>query len=193
MLLVEKSSGRVLNSNQAAQDAFGYSKQTLLKKNLWELDILKDPRQFKQVFLELEEKGFVQLLDKTIKTRQGGHFAADINLMDRAAVIHCNIRDISARKQAEEEIQQLNVTLEQRVEARTRELRAAQEQLVRKEKLATLGQMAGSVGRELRNPLGVINTSIYYLKMVQPEVNEKIKQHLDSARCMSQIRSSATC
>jgi signal transduction histidine kinase len=47
---------------------------------------------------------------------------------------------------------------------------------VRQEKLAVLGQMAGSVGHELRNPLGVINTTVYYLKMVQPDVNEKIKE-----------------
>jgi signal transduction histidine kinase len=33
------------------------------------------------------------------------------------------------------------------------------------------------VGHELRNPLGVISTSIYYLKLVQPEADEKIKQH----------------
>jgi PAS domain S-box-containing protein len=283
MLLVDKVSGRVLNSNQAAREVFGYSRQALLEKNLWELDILKDPRHFKQVFLELEDKGFVQILDKTIQTRQGGQFAADINLMDRAAVIQCNIRDISVRKQAEEEIkslalfpdenpnpilrvrqdgtliyanlaaqarfpdfgyqidkkvpaildtivketfddraqrmveiqkdgktwsfsfvpiqgkdymnvyctdnterkqaeetlQEYSMRLESDVAARTRELRAAQEELVRKEKLAMLGQMAGSVGHELRNPLGVINTSIYYLKMVQPEASEKIKQHLD--------------
>jgi signal transduction histidine kinase len=84
---------------------------------------------------------------------------------------------VTERKRAEEEIRQLNATLEQRVEERTRELREAQEQLVRKEKLAVLGLLAGSMGHELRNPLGVISNAIYYLKLVQPDAGGKIQKY----------------
>jgi signal transduction histidine kinase len=58
-----------------------------------------------------------------------------------------------------------------------RALREAQEELIRKEKLATLGQLAGGVGHELRNPLGVIKNSVYYLNMILPR-DEKIQKHL---------------
>jgi PAS domain S-box-containing protein len=82
------------------------------------------------------------------------------------------------RKRAEQKVKEYSERLEEMVEERTRELRQAQEKLLIQEKLAVLGQLAGGVGHELRNPLGVINTSIYYLKMVQPDASEKVRQHL---------------
>jgi len=102
MLLVEKTGGQIVNSNQSAEESLGYSKHALLKKNLWELGILKDENQFRQTSLELEEQGMFGLPDMNIPTRRGGSFPADVNFMDRAAVIQCNIRNIGERKQSEE-------------------------------------------------------------------------------------------
>jgi PAS domain S-box-containing protein len=87
------------------------------------------------------------------------------------------VRDITARKQAEKVLEEYNTRLEMEVEQRTRELRETQEQLLRKEKLVVLGELAGTMGHELRNPLGVINSAIYYLILVQPEAGEKIKKY----------------
>jgi PAS domain S-box-containing protein len=85
--------------------------------------------------------------------------------------------DITDRKQAEEALRDYNARLASEVEARTRELSEAQEKLVRQEKLAVLGQLAGSVGHELRTPLAVINNAVYYLKLVQPDADAKIRQY----------------
>jgi PAS domain S-box-containing protein len=87
-------------------------------------------------------------------------------------------RDITERKRAEQELKAYSERLEARVEERTRELREAQEKLVRQERLAMLGQLAGSVSHELRNPLGVISNAVYFLDMAQPEAAPKVKEYL---------------
>jgi len=61
----------------------------------------------------------------------------------------------------------------------SRQLKATQEELIRKERLAILGQFSGNISHELRNPLGVIDSSIYYLQMRLNEKDEKVHQHLD--------------
>ena len=75
-------------------------------------------------------------------------------------------------------VQEYATQLEERVAARTYELRQTQEQLVRQEKLAVLGQLAGSVGHELRNPLSVIKNAVYFLKLIQPEADERLAEYL---------------
>jgi len=68
------------------------------------------------------------------------------------------------------------ITERQRAEQKLQE---TQEQLIRREKLAVLGQMAGSVGHELRNPLGVISNAAYYLKMTLSETDEITREYLE--------------
>jgi len=51
-------------------------------------------------------------------------------------------------------------------------------QQARTERLATFGQLVGSIGHELRNPLGVIETSVFVLKG-RLEGDARVTKHLD--------------
>jgi len=51
--------------------------------------------------------------------------------------------------------------------------------VVRNEKLAVLGQVAGSVGHELRNPLGVMSNAVYFLQTVLADADETTKEYLN--------------
>lgn len=73
-----------------------------------------------------------------------------------------------------------NERLEEKVRERTKQLKETLEKLYRTEKLAAIGQLAGAIGHELRNPLGVIKNSAYFLNLkLQPTADDKIKKHLD--------------
>ena len=70
----------------------------------------------------------------------------------------------------------LNVTLEKRVEERTRELREKQHQLVQAGKLAAIGQLGAGVAHELNNPIaGILGYTQFMLELVSKE-NLKIEE-----------------
>jgi len=59
-------------------------------------------------------------------------------------------------------------------------LKESRDELARTEKLAVIGKLAGIMGHEIRNPLGVIRNSIYFLNMkLKESIDEKVKKHMD--------------
>lgn len=71
------------------------------------------------------------------------------------------IQDITARKREAAELARHREHLEELVRQRTKDLEAAQEALLRRERLATLGQVIATVSHEIRNPLGTIRSSVF--------------------------------
>lgn len=86
--------------------------------------------------------------------------------------------EIDQRKEAEAALREYSFRLEDMVAERTEELAEAQDALVRGEKLALLGQLAGGVGHDLRNPLGVISNAIYFLQMVLGNADDPVPEYL---------------
>ncbi len=74
------------------------------------------------------------------------------------------IHDITRLVRAEDALRLANDELERRVAERTSSLEAAQQDLVRKERLAVLGRLAGGLAHQLRNPLGAIRNATSLLE-----------------------------
>jgi PAS domain S-box-containing protein len=93
--------------------------------------------------------------------------------LHQAAIIIENAQLIESLKEARER-------LGQKVEERTRELRKSQEQLLKAQRLAVIGELAGMVGHDLRNPLTSISGATYYVKKQLPsETGSKVREMLD--------------
>ena len=93
-------------------------------------------------------------------------------------------RDITEHKHAEKKLLEYSERLEDMVQIRTTELQLVHERLIRQEKLATIGQMSASIAHELRNPLGAVKQSGFYLQRLHKRANlnmtnPKVKEHLD--------------
>lgn len=83
-------------------------------------------------------------------------------------------------EEAKIELEYLNENLERSVRERTKELESTQEKLIRSERLAVLGKVAGSLSHELRNPLAVMKNIVYLLTKSPVSVDDtKLKKHLD--------------
>ncbi len=82
-------------------------------------------------------------------------------------------------RQAEKDLAKYRDHLEELVKERTHDLETAQEELVRREKLSVLGQLTATVSHEIRNPLGVIRSSAFYLQRKLVSKDEKADKHLN--------------
>jgi C4-dicarboxylate-specific signal transduction histidine kinase len=70
------------------------------------------------------------------------------------------VSDITLRRKMEEDLKRHATHLEEIVRERTLRLREAQEQMIHKEKIAALGQMAAGVAHEIGNPLSSLSSIV---------------------------------
>ncbi len=72
--------------------------------------------------------------------------------------------DITVRKRLQNKLGEYSLKLEELVQKRTEQLKKTQAELVKSERLAAIGELAGMIGHDLRNPLSGIKNSAYFMK-----------------------------
>jgi len=111
-----------------------------------------------------------------LANKETGYTADDQHFVETLSVAFF---EALMRRRADLELQEHRDHLEELVEKRSQELEKTQEKLIASERLAVLGQFSGNVAHEIRNPLGVISSSAYYLKRIIKDDDEKVRTHLD--------------
>ena len=184
-LILYTMDGKITFVNPAFERMTGYEKSELAGTDVADLAqrIVKpgDPEKtIAHIGAVLEEKAPMSK-SLTLVSKDGREvpvtstlsFIRDVKGQHATAIVA--FKDITQIKRAEEQLKEYAKQLEDTIA----ELRDTREQLVRSEKLAVLGQLAGGVAHELRNPLAVMSNAIYYLRSIITDADETTREYLE--------------
>ena len=111
VLLLNATTAQIEDANPFLTELLGYSHQELLGRKIWEVGAFADVIESQDKFAELQTLGYVRYDDLPLRTKTGQKvavvFVSNSYECDGVTVIQCNIRDISARKRADEKIIEL--------------------------------------------------------------------------------------
>ncbi len=120
ILILDADTGQITDVNPFLVKMLGYSHAEFLGRQLWEIGPFKDIAAAQAAFMELQSKGYIRYEDLPLEASDGRRlnveFVSNVYWVDQQRVIQCNIRDITARKRAEEALSQSMAELQERNE-----------------------------------------------------------------------------
>jgi len=178
-IVAADSKGKIVYWNPAAERIFGYPQEEAIGKNVLNLVILTRRQSFKKMFLKIIRNNQLiqgQAIEFTALRKDGTKLPAELSVglmkFKNKRCLLGIVRDITERKRMQSELAEYSMGLERLVEERTAELKQAQAKLIQSERMATIGELAGMVGHDLRNPLTAIKNAAYYLRVKQDSCSE---------------------
>ncbi len=98
-------------------------------------------------------------------------YAIDVQTKDEIGILTYSFNHMTRElRRAQDDLKQLNATLEKRVQEKTDELHRTQTNIVQMEKMVSLGTLAATVAHELNNPLEGILT---YAKLIRRKIQKE--------------------
>ena len=152
--------------NPAATRLFGYEPEEVIGKNIYNLFRLPEKYRKMRGGYDYDDQDYILVTNTPYelvgRQKDGTEFPCEISLSEtRQGEDHLSIamvRDLTGRKKAE------------------KALRDSQEQLIKQEKLASLGTMVAGIAHEINNPAQAIGFSMEGLKMNAEYVKKFLKE-----------------
>ena len=105
ILILDAGTGAITDVNPYLIKMLGYSRREFVEKKLWEVGAFRDIEASKEGFEALQENEYIRYDDLPLKTKDGRlipvEFVSNVYRVGGEKVIQCNIRNNSARKQAQ--------------------------------------------------------------------------------------------
>ena len=186
LVIVLNKEGRIVRFNNACEKISGYQFDEVKNKFPWDTVLPKEDAE--EIYTEAF-KSFINQPGNAVGfytnywvNKNGEHILIDWTnnlLSDQEGNVEFIVStgiDITVKQKALAELTEYRDKLEDLVEIRTSELNNAQGELIRKERLATLGQLTATVSHELRNPLGAMSPSLYVIQKMSDPEDERLQQ-----------------
>ena len=156
--------GKMIDCNPAYAKMLGYTKKELRKMAVRQLLPESWHEQRDRVVQRVLQTGRSIVFEREYKRKDGSVFPASVrtwrltNGRGKAIGIWSIVRDISQQKRLQKNLEQHADVLEKIVHDREKQLKDS-------ERLVAIGQTAGMVGHDLRNPLQTLTGELYLAKL----------------------------
>jgi PAS domain S-box-containing protein len=181
ILITRASDGLILEINESFCGQTGYSRDEALGRTTVELNFWADPHDRRRYVAEVQEHGMVREMEAEFRTKSGtildGIVSGDCFLLDDEQWLLTIIRDVTEWKKADAELRKYRLHLEDLVNERTEELKAANQKLKDLDRLKSM--FIASMSHELRTPLNsIIGFTGMTLQGLSGELNDEQKDNL---------------
>jgi PAS domain S-box-containing protein len=171
ILILDGKSGLITDVNPFLVNLLDYPREEFIGRTLWDIGPFRHVEASKAAFQELKDKEYIRYENLPLETRTGRRvnveFVSNVYGENGKSVIQCNIRDITARKRAEQ----------------------VGEQLRQSQKMEAVGQLAGGVAHDFSNLLGVMigYCELLELQLVPDDSKRRMVEQVHKAGALAAV------